>query len=325
MSILLTKLFLMKTTMLAAVKGLALAAAVMALSCNSADKKAGGAGGNDQAFRFNPPVGAAYDITMQMDMDQKVMGQNNKIGMSTTYNMHVKGLDTGVYDLHMKYNHFRMSMNAGGMDMEIDSDKPATETPNTGDPTAMMIAMMNRVFSGIKGQSFSMKLSESGEISDIKGLQNIVQAMVDSMGLPPEAQAQVGASLNDQFNENDIRNSFQTAYSIYPNKPIKVGESWTRTASVKGKMPMMIDSKYTVKAIENGIATLGVASTFSPLEKDGNNNIKGTQDGEMQVDLATGITTEARLNQQFTMESQGVPVEMKSLVTIKSKQVQSAK
>lgn len=323
MSILSTKFFYMKTTMLSAVKTLTLAAAVMALSCNSADKKA--AGTSDQAFRFNPPVGAAYDITMQMDMDQKVMGQNNKIGLITTYNMHIKGLDTGLYDLHMKYNHFRMSMNAGGMDMEIDTDKPATAPPNTGDPTGMMVAMMNRVFSGIKGQSFSMKLSESGEISDIRGLENIVRAMIDSMGLPPEAQAQVSASLSDQFNENDIRNSFQTAYSIYPNKPIKVGESWTRTASVKGKMPMMIDSKYTVKAIENGIATLNVASTFSPLEKEGDSNIKGTQEGEMQVELATGITTDAKLNQQFTMETQGVPVEVKSLVTIKSKQVQSGK
>ncbi len=309
--------------MLSAVKTLTLAAAVMTLSCNSADKKA--AGTSDQAFRFNPPVGAAYDITMQMDMDQKVMGQNNKIGLTTTYNMHIKGLDTGVYDLHMKYNHFRMSMNAGGMDMEIDTDKPSATPPNTEDPTGMMVAMMNRVFSGIKGQSFSMKLSEGGEISDIKGLENIVRAMIDSMGLPPEAQAQVSASLSDQFNENDIRNSFQTAYSIYPNKPIKVGESWTRTASVKGKTPMMIDSKYTVKAIENGIATLNVTSTFSPLEKEGDSNIKGTQEGEMQVELATGITTDAKLNQQFTMETQGVPVEMKSLVTIKSKQVQSGK
>jgi len=309
--------------MLSAAKTLTLVAAVMALSCNSADKKAGGS--SDQAFRFNPPVGAAYDITMQMDMDQKVMGQNNKIGLTTTYNMHVKGLDTGVYDLHVKYNYFRMAMNAGGMDMEIDTDKPAAAPANPDDPTGMMMAMMNRVFSGIKGQSFSMKLSESGEISDIKGLENIVRAMVDSMGLPPEAQAQVGASLNDQFNENDIRNSFQTAYSIYPNKPIKVGDSWTRTASVKGKTPMMIDSKYTVKAIENGMATLGVTSTFSPLEKEGDTNIKGTQEGEMQVELATGITTDAKLNQQFTMETQGVPVEMKSLVTIKSKQVQSGK
>lgn len=309
--------------MLSAAKTLTLAAAVMALSCNSADKKAGGS--SDQAFRFNPPVGAAYDVTMQMDMDQKVMGQNNKIGLTTTYNMHVKALDTGVYDLHMKYNHFRMAMNAGGMDMEIDTDKPAAAPASSDDPTAMMVAMMNRIFSGIKGQSFSMKLSESGEISDIKGLENIVRAMIDSMGLSPEAEAQAGASLNDQFNENDIRNSFQTAYSIYPNKPIKVGDSWTRTASVKGKTPMMIDSRYTVKAIENGMATLGVTSTFSPLEKEGDSNIKGTQEGEMQVELATGITTDAKLNQQFTMETQGVPVEMKSLVTIKSKQVQPGK
>lgn len=308
--------------MLAAAKTLMLSAAVMALSCNSADKKAGG---NEQAFRFNPPVGAAYDITMQMDMEQKIMGQNSKIGMSTTYNMNVKGLDTGVYDLHMKYNHFRMTMHAGGMEMEIDSDKPATEAPNTGDPAAMMVAMMNRVFSGIKGQSFSMKLSESGEISDVNGFENMIQAMVDSMGLSSVEQMQVGASLSDQFNENDVRNSFQTAYSIYPNKPIKVGDSWTRTASAKGKMPMMIDSKYTVKAIANGIATLGVASAFSPLEKDSDSNIKGTQSGEMQVELATGITTDAKLNQQFTVETQGVPVEMKSLVTIKSRQVQSGK
>ncbi len=234
-------------------------------------------------------------------MNQKVMGQENDFSFGAFYTLDVKENDGHIRTLKGTYKKFNMSMKMMGMQIDINSDD-VLELKSDGSNEKNPIAMMKKVFSAIVGQSFTMKADEEGKILEVTGFKEMIVNMLDSLGLDSTAKLQSMAALNDQFNDETVKDQFAQLFYIFPNKKVKEGDSWVKTYSAGGKLPADHSTTYTVKEVEGDFVTLDAKTKIEPT---GDMMLKGTQNGELIVDSKTGLVVNAKFDQNIsaTMEN----------------------
>ena len=109
---------------------------------------------------------------------------------------------------------------------------------------------------------------------------------------------QMRASLKDQFSEQELKNQFAHAFMIFPNKSIKIGDSWQKQIKMGGKMPATFSTTYTVKKIENDQVTLDAKTRIG--SAGGEMEVKGEQTGTLLVNSKNGLV----VNAEFTQDMQ---------------------
>ena len=265
-------------------------------------------------FKFNLEQGKGYDYEMIFDLDTKASGQTIAMTIAGQYSMNITATEGSVKSITTAYKSLRMNMKAMGMNIDIDSDKPVEDN---GDVTKDPLGMMNKVISGIVGKKFIIKVDEEGKVLEVTGFDKILTDMVESMGVDENVRQQVTASLKDQFNDQSIKDQFAQVFTIFPNKEIKVGDSWEKSYSTGGKMGATFTTTYTAKEIEGDHVTLAAKTKISS-DKDGG-EITGTQTGNIIVDSKTGLMINAEFDQQMEVKTQGQTVEVTGKGKIKGK------
>ena len=287
---------------------LILVSSVVIISCNSGSSE-------KRLLKFNLEKGKSYDYEMVMDMDQEVMGKTNKIGLIAGYAISVTDDDGTIKTLDIEYADFKMKMDIMGQEMNIDaSKKPEVTDSNNMDP----MTMMSNAFSGIIGKKFTMKVDGEGKIQSITGVQEFINGMVNSMGGGEQVKSMVNASLQGQFSEEKIKETFAPMFGVYPNKEVKAGDSWSSSYNLTSQA-VQAKTDYTLKSFEGDNAVLDVKSKMDPLAGAENEavagmKLSGTQTGTMKLNSKSGMVVDAELNQKF--ESSGT---MKFTMTGKMK------
>jgi hypothetical protein len=209
--------------------------------------------------------------------------------------------------------------------VEFDSSKPSGEVPQAA-----------RGFAALAGQQFTFVLTRDGKVTEVRGVQEMLDAVVSKLDLPPGPTRDAMAKMmKEQFGETAMKEQMQNLFAFYPAQPVGVGESWTHNVRIRMGFPMVLENTYTLKSRQGGLATIAVETRLSsnpdakPMEL-GTVSIgyalTGTQGGESTVDEATGWTTGAKLKQDIagdmTMTAGGnaqkVPLVIKSDVTLTS-------
>lgn len=229
---------------------------------------------------------------MDMKMDSEVQGQKMDTEMDFDYTLEVLDNRDSVKTVRTTYDNIKMEMNAGTMNMSFDTGQPQKDSAIDLQKNPM--GMMSNMFYAMKGKSFEMKINNRGEVISVTGLDELKNAIVNSIAVDENVKQAMEQAFNSQFNEENIKNSFSQAFTIFPDKPVKVGDTWTKTMSMGGMMAADMNTTYKVKEIKADNVVLDVNSTVSM----GGNN--GTQTGTMQLNPETGLVTEAQLDQKFT-------------------------
>ena len=132
-------------------------------SCKNADAPAG------SLFKFNLEKGKQYDYEITWDMDQKMMDKESKINLLAGYSFEVTDEKDKIKTLRGVYNNFRLYMKIMDMEMDIDTEKPV-DNVSVEDP----MTLMKKLFSGIKGKAFTMKVDEEGTVLSVTGFEEII-------------------------------------------------------------------------------------------------------------------------------------------------------
>jgi len=265
-------------------------------------------------LKFNLEKGKQYGYEITWDMDQKIMDRDDKINLLGNFSFEVIADDGKVKTLKGIYRRFRLYMKIMELEMDIDTDKPvveAAENENIG-------GMMQRLFSKIKGNSFSMKVDQEGNLVSVSGFDEIINGMIDSSGLNEEMEMQMRASLKDQFNEQELKNQFAHVFMIFPGKAVKQGDSWQRNYRIDGKVAAEFSTTYTVKQIEGDHFTLDAKSVIGPA--GGDMEVKGTQSGTLLVDSKTGLVLQAAFIQEMDAKVNDLQLTINSTGNVKGKQ-----
>ena len=269
-----------------------------------------------KVLKFNLEKGKAYDYDLIWDMDQQMMGQDSKINISGGYTIDVTDDKNNVKTLKAVYKDFKMYMKMMGMELDIDTDKPV-EPLSGEDIKANPLGMMSRIFTGIKGKEFIMKVDEEGKVLEVSGFEQIVNGMVDSLEAGEDIKMQIRASLKDQFNAQNIKDQFAQVFTIFPNKEVKVGDTWEKSWQLGGRMPAKYVTKYTVKEIEGDHVSLAAQTSIGSDNDD--MKIKGTQTGNLLVDSKTGLVINAEFAQDMQTTTRGMDIKTIGKGKIKGK------
>lgn len=280
-------------------------------SCKSASKAS-----TSKLLKFSLEQGKGYDYEIVWDLDTKVAGQVSNISIAGLYSMNVTSIDNNVRSVSTAYKSLRMNMKMAGMTFDIDSDKPAADNGDT-DINKNPLGMMNKVIAGMVGKTFIIKVDEEGKVLEVTGFERIINDMVDSMGMDETVKMQVIASMKEQFNDESIKDQFSQVFTIFPNKEIKTGDSWEKDYSTGGKMAAKYITTYTVKEIEGDHVTLSAKTKIGSNAE--NQEIKGTQTGNIIVDSKTGLIINAEFDQDFEVKAQGQTVAVTGKGKIKGK------
>ena len=124
-------------------------------------------------------------------------------------------------------------------------------------------------FAPLLGESFTLKISPEGRISEIKDLEKVRSNVQQK--LPQGASKEIAIrSLDQWLDEQTIRETIEGSLAIYPDRPVGVGDSWSRNVAYSGGFPRILESKWTLKERKNGVAVIeavSAASAYSPAEQ----------------------------------------------------------
>jgi len=299
-------------------------AAIIFLSGCKGGGTSGGGSGDAVAFKFNVAKGTkfSYLLGMNMDMNQSVMGQQVKmktdIGMGYTFE--VTGDSAGWKTMTATISKISMNMAANGMSMKYDSDSPSSDT--TG-PMGKMGAIMG----AMKGGQFGFTMNENGEIGQVTGINEMVQKMTGSM--VGDQAAIANQAIGKTFNEQSFKQNMQQSFAMYPGKPVKPGDSWSKKLTMDNNgLPMSLDNTYTLQAVEGNTLKVKVESKItsagSTVAAPGMSvDMTGDLKGLNTFDQATGLPLSGDDNMTINMKMKGqgqeIPMKMDMKITITGK------
>jgi len=265
-------------------------------------------------LKFNLPNGSSYNYNVDMDMSMNgnINGQslNMKDKMAMGYDFAAVGDSSGWKKITATISRISMHLNSNGVNIDFDSDlKP--------DSSDMASGTMGKIFGALKGGQFRFTMNEQGKIGSVTGINDLMQRILSSVSLGNTASA--AAQMNSTFNEENFKQNIQQSFGMYPDKPVKPGDSWINTMEMNNQgMPMKIDNTYTLKSVSGNTANVKVDSKIS---SPGSNStgINGTMKGNMKFDIPTGLPTDGDLDMSMsmTMNTGGQVVPMNTSIKMK--------
>ena len=233
-------------------------------------------------------------MVMNLVMNQSIAGQDINVTtkMQFDFDQEVKSITKkGDFVLESSYSHIIINADAMGQETTYDSkvkDNSGSEAVKT----------YSQTFGKIIGKKFLVTLSPKGKVLEIKGLKEILSTLEKASSDPATQKIIEGT-----FDEKKMTSNFESAYHIFPETAVKVGDSWTQKSTIESVFPVEMNTGYTLKEVSNGIARITATGNISmkndDLEVSGvkmKTDLAGTYDGTYDLDIATGISTKALIS-----------------------------
>ena len=283
--------------------------AILFPACNNSKS------GDAVDLKLNLKKGQTYTYGMKMNMNMAAMSD---INMDFGFKMKVEDVDAqNNYALLCSYDAIRFKMSMMGKDMGYDSK-------NVGDTTSEnpQNQMFRKIFGSMVGQSFKMTMSQKGEVLKVEGLKDLVETMTQSMDMPEDQKDKMREQMSQSFSEEQMKQTFSQGFSVFPDKPVKVGDSWKKNVSKNTSgIAMNQEVTYTVKEITDKAVVLSLSGVIKS-SKDENaasakiDDMSGDLKGTMEMDRASGMIHSGNMDMDMKVKAMGQSMNMKMKITI---------
>lgn len=247
-------------------------------------------------LKFNFQKGRVYNYAMNFDLTQTKGEKKASTSMKWNYDMEVVESKKDIRTIKTTYKRIDMTMNMGGdQNMEFSSEKEVDAMD--------FMQLPSKMFSIIKGKSFTMQVNEKGEIVSVTGFDKIGEAVIAEMNLPAEMKPMMRARFQKQFSDDQVKEMFSQWFSVYPNKPVKIGDTWKTKTAITG-LEQTASTVYTVKNIKENKVYIGGQS------KVAGDKSSETITSKLIIDANTGLM----LDGVFDQKSGGTDKRIKSRI-----------
>ena len=255
-----------------------------------------------RAIFLNLQKGQTYDMNCTADMliTQSLMGQQIKMNstINTLVGYKVNDVAGNDYLMEVTYKAVSFKIKSAAGDVNFSSGHP-----DTTNPVGMIIGKM-------VGRSFYMTLAKDGAVKDVKGLDNIIASMVNSMpSLDADVKASVMSQLKQSFGEEALKNNMQMSTAIYPQTKVSMGDKWTRTYDASSTMQAATKMDFILTEQTDSYNTFSAKGTMQSANKDafitiGDKSVRydlsGTVNGTIKTDAKTGWIMNATISQEIS-------------------------
>lgn len=170
--------------------------------------------------------------------ENKEMSQNNEINYY--YSKEVTEVDPGgIMSLKVNFDSILITSKMDTQTIKYNS--------NVNDSIKQNPVFMQ--YNAVINNPFYLRVSPSGEISDVYGLEKIYETLFKSLGdTLKEADKQ---TIKEQFGEESLKEILQQEYQIAPSNPVAVDSSWIKSFNTAILFFEIVNhAKYTLKSIE---------------------------------------------------------------------------
>lgn len=168
----------------------------------------------------------------------------------------------------------------------------------------------SKIYNALVGKSFTIKVGEYGKVKQVVGMDEIVNKLFTEMNIKSEKdKEEIKKVMKDKFGNEAITKKIERITAVYPNKNIKVGESWKEDRDVSNEFPIVTENNYTLKESSDGTSSITVDSKIKGKEeaeptivdniKISYEDIKGTQKGNISLNEETGVIKMADMESKF--------------------------
>ncbi|MFW0714902.1 DUF6263 family protein [Pedobacter sp. N23S346] len=251
-------------------------------------------------IKQNFPIGKKYDFTLISDqvINQQMAGRKLSLSQNigTEYSFDIRNGEGLEKDIEVTYKRIFMKSKGMGNEMEMDSENADTTKENS--------------FRGLKGATFHMVMLPNGAIKSLTGIEQMLNNMVSKMKADSAMAANIKASLSQQFNAEGMKQTMESSLKIYPDKPVKIGDSWTVDTKMQLTMPVETITKYTLKEVKDNIAFLNINGTllskgsFQSMGNKIDTDLTGTNVGDAELDIKTGLILKSHLRMELSGKMQ---------------------
>lgn len=262
-------------------------------------------------FRFEEGKSYKLQVTMEMEIVQWIEGEEQEttqtIGIGET--LHVKEVDAdGTATIELTFGPMSIKMKGPMGTIEYNSEDPPDE-----------VALPAKAFAAMLGQGFTLKMTPTGRVTDIQGVDKMFEAIFEAIDIPEGPMMDsVVEGLKQQFGDEALKEMMEKMTAVFPDKPVAIGDSWSLKATLATGFPVIMENTWTLTDRKDGVATINVESTFKPNPEGEPMKIgpmtmrfrlKGSQKGTFKLDEATGWFIEGELTQKMAGEvtMKGIP------------------
>jgi len=193
-----------------------------------------------------------------------------------------------------------------------DSEKPDAATDD-------LSVKLKAVLAPMIGQPYTVVMTPTGEVVKVEGLSKLAEKIFSNIPADPMSAGMLDG-LKAALSDDAMRSLLSQSFAQAPNRPLKVGESWTTEIVQNNPMlgGMITAVKMTLKAVtgEDPKRTATIATDSSVKQdpaKPGSPNAMGmslqlatgTGEGEQTFDLSAGRLVRAVVNMTLPMSMSG--------------------
>ena len=230
-----------------------------------------------------------------MNMEMNTSGMEMKMKSTFGCSFEVMNNDSAGKNLKMTYTKMDMAMDMGALN----------KMQNTQD------SLMKKNSENIVGKSIILTLSKDNEITNVTGFEEIMNTqMRDSAGKE---------MMKKMFSKDQFNSMFGMMFSMYPKKPVKVGESWDGDTKMNmANLAMKVHNKYTLLSVKNGLAEINIDGTIGgngEIMKESSGmkmDMSGIQKGTITIRIDNGYLHSGayKMDIKTEMEVMGKKIEM---------------
>jgi len=276
---------------------------------------------------LNLEVGKEYTqkSNAKMTITQNFNGMPIEIGMNVKgdYTFKIMGAENNQYNMEVKYTVVEMEMESAQGKSSFSSKTPSEQD--------IMSTMLSRMID----KPFTMIMSQSGKVIEIKGIDNLFGSLFEGYDLTEQQKEQILAQLKQSYGAKAIKGSFEQITAIYPEQKVKLGKTWSTETSIEAGMSVNLTTNFVLKAANtdyfliHGEGNLA-SNPDAPYIKQNGMDMKILVDGqltsEIKIDRKTGWIIDATIVQNLSgntelKASEQMPDGMSIPMTIKSKSV----
>ena len=253
-------------------------------------------------YKLKLQKGQKYYIKMtnEQKISQTIMGQEQSI--DATMGM---GIDLDVNDVNdngdawvdYTYKWMQLRQKSPMGETEYDSSKKDSPVPLDAQGYAALL-----------GEGFALQITPSGEVKQVKGLEKMRGNIQNKL---PEGPMREGAmkGLEQYLGEEAIKEQTESSMAIYPDKPVGIDDSWSKTFVLSFGLAAIIENTWTLKSRENGVATIEVVSNIKPNPQAKpmeigttkiSHEFSGKQQGLVKIQESTGQLLHSKAEQQLS-------------------------
>lgn len=238
-----------------------------------------------------------------MVISQNYNGNEMKVAMDMDFKMDylVKSAIKNEYVLEVKYSELGMKMEMPQAELDYGSGKEINDTVNN---------LMSIMFDNMVGKSFEMVLDNKGRVKSISGFDKIIAHLFDNLPNVEEAQKdQLLKQMDKAFGEDSFKQSMEAATAIFPENPVKVGDTWEIESNLKSTIDFNIKNVYTLEKVTDEVYVIKAKGRIAtPAESDFTEangvlmkqELTGTSESELNITKSTGWIKESIVKQNIS-------------------------